>query len=216
MLISISAKLLMVLISFSKVSILSLLIGSAIGSNASSAPSVEVGKPAPAFTLKNVDGKAVSLSDFKGKIVVLEWTNPGCPFVMGHYKNGNMPKLQKEFADKGVVWLAINSTNKNHKDYLTESEFKAQMAEWKANASHYLLDEDGKVGKAFDAKTTPHMFVIDKNGNLAYMGAIDDDRSANGGKDAKVNYVKKAVDELLAGKEVSEKVTKQYGCGIKY
>lgn len=216
MLISISAKLAMVLIGFSKFGIFSLLIGSTIGSNAASAPSVEVGKPAPAFTLKNVDGKAVSLSDFKGKIVVLEWTNPGCPFVVGHYKNGNMPKLQKELTDKGVVWLAINSTNKNHKDYLTESEFKAQMAEWKANASHYLLDEDGKVGKAFGAKTTPHMFVIDKNGNLAYMGAIDDDRSTNGGKDAKVNYVKKAVEELLSGKEVSEKVTKQYGCGVKY
>jgi peroxiredoxin len=216
MLISISAKLVMVLIGFSKVGILSLLIGSAIGSNASSAPSVEVGKPAPTFTLKSVDGKDVSLSDFKGKIVVLEWTNPGCPFVVGHYKNGNMPKLQKEFADKGVVWLAINSTNKNHKDHLTAPEFKSQMAEWNASASTYLLDDDGKVGKAFDAKTTPHMFVIDKNGNLAYMGAIDDDRSANGGKDAKVNYVKKAVDELLAGKEVSEKVTKQYGCSVKY
>lgn len=216
MLISISAKLIMVLIGASKVGILGLLIGSAISNNASSAVSVEIGKPAPAFTLKNVDGKDVSLSEFKGKIVVLEWTNPGCPFVVGHYKNGNMPKLQKELADKGVAWLAINSTNKNHKDYLTASEFKAQMAEWKANASHYLLDEDGKVGKMFDAKTTPHMFVIDKNGNLAYMGAIDDDRSTNGGKDAKVNYVKKAVEELLAGKEVSEKATKQYGCSVKY
>ncbi|MFQ3598241.1 MAG: thioredoxin family protein [Chloroherpetonaceae bacterium] len=216
MLISISAKLVMVLIGISKVGILSLLIGSAVSNSASSAVSVEVGKPAPAFTLKSVDGNDVSLSDFKGKVVVLEWTNPGCPFVVGHYKNGNMPKLQKELADKGVVWLAINSTNKNHKDHLSASEFKAQMTEWKANASSYLLDEDGKVGKMFDAKTTPHMFVIDKNGNLAYMGAIDDDRSANGGKDAKVNYVKKAVEELLSGKEVSEKVTKQYGCSIKY
>ncbi len=216
MLISISANLVMVLIGISKVGILGLLIGSVISNNASSTASVEVGKPAPLFTLKNVDGKDVSLSDFKGKIVVLEWTNPGCPFVVGHYKNNNMQKLQKELTDKGVIWLAINSTNKNHKDYQTASEFKAQMAEWKAHASHYLLDEDGKVGKMFDAKTTPHMFVIDKNGNLAYMGAIDDDRSANGGKDAKVNYVKKAVEELLAGKEVSEKVTKQYGCSIKY
>lgn len=216
MLISLSANLVLAFFSTSKIGILGLLIGSIFGSDASSTVSVEIGKPAPSFTLKSVDGKDVSLSSFKGKIVVLEWTNPGCPFVIGHYKNGNMPKLQKELTDKGVVWLAINSTNKNHKDHLTESEFKAQMSEWKANASAYLLDEDGKVGKMFDAKTTPHMFVIDKNGNLAYMGAIDDDRSANGGKDAKVNYVKKAVDELLAGKEVSEKVTKQYGCSIKY
>jgi peroxiredoxin len=216
MLTSISVNLVIALIGISKFGILGLLIGSVLSNNASSTASVEVGKPAPAFTLKNVDGKDVSLSDFKGKVVVLEWTNPGCPFVVGHYKNGNIPKLQKELTDKGVVWLAINSTNKNHKDYQTASEFKAQMAEWKANASHYLLDEDGKVGKLFDAKTTPHMFVIDKNGTLAYMGAIDDDRSTNGGKDAKVNYVKKAVEELLAGKEVSEKVTKQYGCSIKY
>ncbi|MFN3344553.1 MAG: thioredoxin family protein [Chloroherpetonaceae bacterium] len=216
MLISISVNLVMALIGISKVGIFGLLVGSVVSSNAASTASVEVGKPAPQFTLKNVDGKEVSLSDFKGKVVVLEWTNPGCPFVVGHYKNSNMQKLQKELTDKGVVWLVINSTNKNHKDYQTASEFKAQMAEWKAHASHYLLDEDGKVGKMFDAKTTPHMFVIDKNGILAYMGAIDDDRSTNGGKDAKVNYVKKAVEELLAGKEVSEKVTKQYGCSIKY
>jgi peroxiredoxin len=216
MLLTLSSQLVMIMISLSKLGIFGLILGVAISNSASTAPSVEVGKPAPTFTLKNVDGKDVNLSDFKGKIVVLEWTNPGCPFVVGHYKNGNMPKLQKELADKGVVWLCINSTNKNHKDFQTASEFKAQMTEWKANATHYLLDEDGKVGKMYDAKTTPHMFVIDKNGNLAYMGAIDDDRSTNGGKDAKVNYVKKAVEEILSGKEVSEKVTKQYGCSIKY
>ncbi|MCS6988226.1 MAG: thioredoxin family protein [Chloroherpetonaceae bacterium] len=201
---------------FVKFSLIGLLIGSVVSGASTEETSIEVGKPAPQFSLKNVDGKDVSLSEFKGKIVVLEWTNPGCPFVVGHYKNGNMPKLQKELAEKGVIWLAINSTNKNHKDYLSPSEFKAQMSEWKANATHYLLDEDGKVGKMYDAKTTPHMFVIDKNGNLAYMGAIDDDRSTNGGKDAKVNYVRKAVEELLSGKEVSEKVTKQYGCSVKY
>jgi peroxiredoxin len=176
----------------------------------------EIGKAVANFTVTNADGKAVSLTDYKGKTVVLEWTNPGCPFVVAHYANGNMPSLQKKYADKGVVWLLVNSTNSTKKDFKSGKELKAQFAEWKAAAADVLLDSDGKVGKAFNAKTTPHMFIIDKEGKLAYAGAIDDDPSTNGGKDAKVNYVSKALDELIAGKAVTETSTKQYGCSVKY
>ncbi|ACF12705.1 alkyl hydroperoxide reductase/ Thiol specific antioxidant/ Mal allergen [Chloroherpeton thalassium ATCC 35110] len=181
-----------------------------------SAPESEVGKLAPDFSLKDTDGKTHKLGDYKGKTVVLEWTNPGCPFVVGHYKTGNMQQLQEKYTEAGVVWLTVNSTNPAHPNHLSAEALAEKFQSWESHASANLLDEDGKVGELYGAKTTPHMFIIDKNGKLAYAGAIDDDRSTNGGANASVNYVAQALDELLAGKSVSVKQTKQYGCGVKY
>lgn len=175
---------------------------------------VEVGSVVGDFVLKDLDGKVFKLSDFKGKIIVLEWTNPNCPFVQRVYKEKIMTSVQKEFTQKGVVWVIINSTNPKHRDYREASELKKIYSEWGATYTAYLLDLDGKVGKMFDAKTTPHMFIIDKEGKLVYAGAIDDD--PRGEKKEKINYVRNALNELLAGKTISVSVTKPYGCSVKY
>jgi peroxiredoxin len=175
---------------------------------------VEVGSVVPDFALNDLDGKVVKLSDFKGKVVVLEWTNPNCPFVQRVYREKIMPGVQSEFTQKEVVWLIINSTNPKHRDYLEPKELKRIYSEWGAVYTAYLLDPDGKVGKIFDAKTTPHMFIINKDGKLVYNGAIDDD--PRGEKREKVNYVRNALNEILKGKPVSLSTTKPYGCSVKY
>jgi alkyl hydroperoxide reductase subunit AhpC len=182
------------------------------------AQAATVGQAAPDFTLTDVNGKAVKLSDFKGKTVVLEWTNPGCPFVRKHYQqSGNMPKLQKEKADAGVVWLAINSTEAGHGDYLAPAKMGAWMTEQKAAATATLMDTDGKVGQAYAAKTTPHMYVIDAKGMLAYAGAIDSISSAKADDISKAtNFVRAAVADLKAGKAVATPSTRPYGCSVKY
>ena len=180
--------------------------------------SATVGQSAPDFTLKDASGKTVKLSDFKGKHVVLEWTNPGCPFVQKHYNSNNMQSLQKDATAKGVVWLSINSTNKSASDYLEPDRLNAKMnGEWKGASSYVLMDESGKAGMAYEAKTTPHMYVIDPSGKLVYAGGIDDKRSANPAdvKTAK-NFVRAALDETLAGKPVSVATSTPYGCSIKY
>ena len=177
-----------------------------------------VGQVAPDFTLTDVNGNAVKLSEFKGKTVVLEWTNPGCPFVVKHYGSNNMQSLQKDATTKGVVWLSINSTEKNHGDYLAPTKLNAKMnGEWKGASSYLLMDESGKVGQAYTAKTTPHMYVIDRSGKLVFAGGIDDKRSANPAdvKTAK-NFVRAALDETLAGKPVSVATATPYGCSVKY
>ena len=177
-----------------------------------------VGQPAPDFSLTDVNGKAVKLSEFKGKTVVLEWTNPGCPFVQKHYNTSNMQALQKDATTKGVVWLSINSTEKNHSDYLAPARLNAKInGEWKGASSYLLMDESGKVGQAYTAKTTPHMYVIDPSGKLVYAGGIDDKRSANPA-DVKIakNFVRAALDETLAGKPVSVATATPYGCSVKY
>lgn len=174
------------------------------------------GKTAPGFSLNDVDGKTVKLSDFKGKIVVLEWINEGCPFVKGHYENGNMPSLQQKYTTQGIVWLTINSTRPDHPEAYNASKSKEILAQWHSHATANLMDEDRTVGHVYDAKTTPHMYVIDKEGILRYQGAIDDDRSTSGGKKATVNYVAQALDALIAGKEVTTATTKSYGCSVKY
>lgn len=181
-----------------------------------SANPVSVGDAAPDFSLKDITGKTVKLSDLKGKTVVLEWTNPGCPFVVGHYANGNMPTVQAKYTAKGVVWLTINSTNAEHKDARSAEEFQKTFAQWKSSASANLLDTDGSVGQTYAAKTTPHMYIIAADGTLAYNGAIDDDRSVSGGANAKINYVSVALDELLTSKSVATSTTKPYGCSVKY
>jgi peroxiredoxin len=170
---------------------------------------VNVGDTAPAFTLMDTEGKPVSLSDFEGKIVVLEWLNPDCPYVKRHYKAGTMKQLATAYGDDGVVWLTINSTH--YMDAAANASFKA------SNQLPYtiLVDQSGKVGHLYDAKTTPHMYIIDGDGKLVYIGAIDDDPRGNKGEPV-TNYVAAALDEVVAGKAVTTSETKPYGCSVKY
>ena len=177
----------------------------------------KVGEQAPAFTLKDTAGKEHSLADYKGKFVVLEWFNEGCPFVKKHYKSGNMQKLQKEYTGKDVVWLSINSSAEGEQGHVTPESAPKTMSEWNMDATKILLDHDGKVGKMYGAKTTPHMFVIDKEGKLVYQGAIDSKPTPNvADVDDAENYVKVALDNSMAGKPVSTTSTKPYGCSVKY
>ncbi len=173
-----------------------------------------VGDLAPAFSLKDTAGQTHSLADYKGKIVVLEWTNPGCPVVQRHYQDGLMPATQKAALEKGVVWLAINSTNPNHGNYREPAALDKIYADWKTAYTLQLMDADGKTGKSFGAKTTPHIFVIDTAGRIAYNGAIDDD--TNGSKTDRSNYALAAVDALLGGQSVAVTTTRPYGCSVKY
>ncbi len=177
----------------------------------------EIGKAAPEFTLTDTNGTEHSLSDFKGKIVVLEWLNYNCPFVKKHYSGGNMQGLQEKYTGKDVIWLSINSTKEDHNDYKSAEDSNKATKEHNAKPTAVLLDADGTVGKAYGAKTTPHMYVIDKEGNLAYMGAIDSVKSTNPDDIAgATNYVAAAVDALMAGEAVATAETQPYGCGIKY
>lgn len=174
---------------------------------------VEIGKTVPDFSLKGIDGKSYSLSDFKGKVVVLEWTNPNCPFVERVYRDRIMTAVQKKYSEE-VVWLAVNSTHPNHGDFESAESLTKTYTQWNAMFSTMLLDPDGKVGKMFDAKTTPHMFVIDKEGKLVYAGAIDDD--PRGGKRETTNYVNAAISSVMEGKPVAVTTTRPYGCSVKY
>ncbi len=176
-----------------------------------------VGQKAPDFKLTDTNGKVVNLSDFKGKHVVLEWNNPGCPFVRKHYDGANMQTLQKEATGKGVVWLAINSTDTSHGDYLAPAQMGRWMVAQKAAASATLMDEDGSVGKSYGARTTPHMYMVNPQGMLIYAGGIDSIPSASP-SDIKtaVNYVRTGLAEALAGKPISQANTKPYGCSVKY
>jgi len=170
-----------------------------------------LGETAPAFELEDHKGKKVKLSDFKGETVVLEFINPGCPYVKRHYELGTMKSLAERYKDKKVAWLAINST------HTMGREDNKKWAEENKLPYPILDDAKGKVGRSYGAKTTPHMFVIDKKGKLAYSGAIDNQATAGGpAKEETVNYVAKALDELLAGKPVSTPETKPYGCSVKY
>jgi len=176
-----------------------------------------VGQAAPNFTLRDASGKTVKLSDFKGKHVVLEWTNPGCPFVQKHYNSGNMPGTQKDTTAKGVVWLSINSTEKASSDYLAPAKLVAWMKERQSVPSATLMDEEGTAGKAYGARTTPHMYIVDPQGKLIYAGGIDSIPSANPADIAKAtNYVKQGVGEALAGRTLTAATTQPYGCTIKY
>jgi len=195
--------------------ILSLAAATALAGPAVAAP--VLGQPAPAFTAVDASGKTRSLAEFKGKTVVLEWTNNGCPYVQKHYNSGNMQGLQKQAAADGVVWLTLISSAPGMQGHLTG----AQAKDWKAKAgaapSDVLLDPKGSVGRAYDAKTTPHMYIVDKTGKLAYMGGIDDKASAdpsslNGAK----NYVTAALGDLKAGRAVAQAATRPYGCSVKY
>ncbi|MFN7137703.1 MAG: thioredoxin family protein [Limisphaerales bacterium] len=177
---------------------------------------VESGKAAPYFEAKDINGKTHKLSDYKGKVVVLENINLDCPFVENHYTSGAMPELQRELAQKGVVWLLINSVNKNSDSYRKPEQARKEIAEHKMQVTAWLDDSDGKVGKAYGMKTTPHMFVINKEGVLVYQGAIDDKPATEGDPRKARNYVREAVNKTLAGEKVEVAQTKAYGCGIKY
>ncbi len=177
----------------------------------------KVGAPAPNFTLTDATGKNHSLGDFKGKYVVLEWFNPGCPFVQKHYKSDNMQALQKQFTGKDVVWLTIDSSAPGKEGYLTPEEANKQMADWKIKSTALLLDPEGKVGHEYAATNTPHMYVVDPSGKLIYSGAIDDKPTANPDDiPGATNYVKAALDEAMAGKSVTTPTSRAYGCSIKY
>jgi peroxiredoxin len=176
-----------------------------------------VGQPAPDFSLKDASGKIVRLSDFRGKHVVLEWTNPGCPYVRKHYDSGNMPATQQDAVGKGAVWLSINSTEKGSGDYLEPGKLVAWQKERKAAPSHVLMDEEGTAGRAYGARTTPHMYIVDPQGRLVYAGGIDSIPSSNPDDIRKAtNYVRQGLGEALAGKPITAATTRPYGCSIKY
>jgi peroxiredoxin len=195
----------------------SLLCGAALLSAGASMAQAVVGQTAPAFSATDTSGKTVALADFKGKYVVLEWTNPGCPFVQKHYNSGNMPATQKEATAKGAVWLAVNTTAKEAGDYMAPAELQAWVKSKNAAPTAMLMDADAKVGRAYGARTTPHMYVIDPQGKLIYAGAIDSKPSADPA-DIKTatNYVTQALGEAMAGKPVSRATTQAYGCSVKY
>ncbi|HEY0447118.1 MAG TPA: redoxin domain-containing protein [Allosphingosinicella sp.] len=176
-----------------------------------------VGQPAPDFKLNDADGRVVQLSDFKGKPVVLEWNNPGCPFVKKHYGSGNMQKTQAAAKVAGAVWLTVNSGAPGQQGHMNGAEAKAFVAGAKAQPTAYLLDPKGVVGKGYNAKTTPHMYVIDAKGMLVYAGGIDDRPTPNAADiNGARNHVLAALAELKAGKAVSVATSRPYGCSVKY
>lgn len=182
-----------------------------------SASEAKLGSPAPSFALTDTDGIERSLSDYRGKTVVLEWLNHDCPFVKKHYDSGNMPKLQEKYTDRGVVWLSVNSSAPGKQGHYAPAEANRLSERKNSAATAVLLDPEGRVGRAYGAKTTPHMFVIDPEGKLRYAGAIDSIPSTDKADVAKAdNYVTAALDALLAGEEVDPKVTRPYGCSVKY
>jgi peroxiredoxin len=192
------------------------LLAVAAGARPAGATAV-VGQPAPDFTLTDSNGNAHSLAGLKGKTVVLEWWNHECPFVGKHYASGNMQKLQKEWTAKGVVWLTVSSSAPGKQGYVDAAKANAVMKEKGGAPTSVLLDHDGKVGRAYGAKTTPHMFVIDAKGTVVYAGGIDDKPSTDQADVATAkNFVSAALAEVTAGKRVTMAISQPYGCGVKY
>ena len=181
------------------------------------AESPAVGSAAPDFSVPDVNGETHSLSQYKGKYVVLEWFNPECPFVKKHYGSGNMQKLQGEYTGKGVVWLTIDSNALGAEGNLSPEQAQKVMKEWNTKQTALLLDPDGKAGRGYNARNTPHMFVINPEGKVIYEGAIDSKATPNPNDIASsTNYVKVALDESMSGKPVSNANTRPYGCSVKY
>lgn len=178
---------------------------------------VENDKPAPDFSLTDINGNTRSLSEFKGKFVVLEWVNHDCPFVKKHYDHGNMQKLQADYAAKDVAWLSINSSAEGKQGHNAPEKWKEIQAEKKSSATATLLDPQGTVGNLYGAKTTPHMYIVNPQGVLIYQGAIDSVKSSDSDDIASAeNYVSRALDEAMGGKPVTTASTKSYGCSVKY
>lgn len=176
-----------------------------------------VGQPAPDFRVADTSGRTHQLADFRGRYLVLEWTNPGCPFVRKHYGSGNMQTLQKEFTAKNVAWLAVNSTETASADYLAPAQLASWMKGQSASPTATLMDVEGAMGRAFGARTTPHMYIVDPQGRLIYAGGIDSIASSRM-DDIKTatNHVRRSLSEALAGKPLSMATTPPYGCSIKY
>lgn len=178
---------------------------------------VRVGQPAIDFTLTDTNGNHVSLSDYKGKYVVMEWINYDCPFVGKHYESGNMQALQKTYRDQGVVWLAICSNKPGSQGNFEDEEIHRRWEDHRSSLTAYLKDQDGTVGRLYGATNTPHMYVVNPEGTLVYMGAIDSIPTANQADIKKAdNYVSMSLDAVLAGQDVPVKATKAYGCTVKY
>jgi glutathione peroxidase-family protein len=178
---------------------------------------VEVGKPAPDFTLQDCSGKSVTLSEHKGKVVVLEWVNHGCPFVVKHYGSGNMQKLQADATAKGVVWLSICSSAPGKQGHMSAADAAKACEEKQTASTAYLLDESGEVGKKYGAKVTPELYIVNAEGVLVYHGAIDDKKSTDPADIAGAkNFVSVALDEVLAGNPVGTPTSEAYGCSVKY
>jgi peroxiredoxin len=200
-----------------KIKTLLTLLGCFVSTAAFAVESPAVGSAAPDFSLTDAKGKTHSVSEYKGKYVVLEWFNPECPFVKKHYGPGNMQKLQEEYTSKGVVWLSIDSSAPGTEGNLTPEQAQKKMADWKTHQTALLLDPEGKAGRAYGAKNTPHMFIINPEGKIVYEGAIDNKATPNPADiSSSTNYVKVALDESMAGKPVSNPNTKPYGCSVKY
>jgi peroxiredoxin len=178
---------------------------------------IGAGIPAPGFSVADANGKTVKLSDYKGRFVVLEWTNPECPFVRAQYGANAMQSLQKEAGAKDVVWLSVNSTNKSHREHKTGAQMTQWMKDKDGAPRAVLIDDTSDAARAYEAKTTPHMFVVDPAGRIVYAGAIDDKRAARESDRASANnYVRAALNEALAGKPVTVANTTPYGCSVKY
>jgi peroxiredoxin len=178
---------------------------------------VTAGQAAPDFTLADIQGSKHSLSDYKGKYVVLEWFNSECPFVQKHYESRNMQGLQKKYRDKGVVWLTVNSTNPQSSNYRNPAQSQQIVTDWKIHSTALMLDSEGKVGRAYGARTTPHMWVIDPSGMVIYAGGIDDKATFRiADVEGANNYVAAALDESMAGKPVTIPAARPYGCSVKY
>jgi peroxiredoxin len=177
----------------------------------------QIGSPAPDISATDTHGKTQTLSQYKGKFVVLEWTNPDCPFVHKQYDSGTMQKLQKEYTAKGVVWLSINSSAAGNQGSYAPEKWNEIVKQRGAAPTAVLLDPNGKIGHEYEAKTTPHIFIVNPDGKLIYEGAIDSIRSPDPADIPKAtNYVRTTLDEAMAGKTVTTPVTQPYGCGVKY
>lgn len=194
-----------------------LLAAALLAPPAPAAAAPAVGQAAPDFTLNDVKGAPHTLSGLKGKWVVLEWVNYDCPFVRKHYGSGNLPKLQKTYTGKGVTWLSVNSSAPGKQGHFSSAEIEERAKGFGAGFTAYLVDADGNVGRAYGAKTTPHIFIIDPAGKLVYAGGIDDKPSTDVADIATAkNFVSAALDEALAGKPVTVATSTPYGCSVKY
>ena len=197
-----------------------LMLGAAAMAALAAAPALAaptVGQPAPAFTVTDSNGRQHSLSDFRGKTVVLEWTNADCPFVKKFYEPGAMQRMQADATRNGVVWLTVNSGAPGKQGHVTPAEANAKMKAAGFNATAYIPDPEGTLGRLYGARTTPHMFVIDPKGTLVYAGGIDDTPTANSADIAKArNFVQLALADIAAGRPVATPTSRPYGCSVKY
>ncbi len=188
--------------------------GAIISADAQEAPAI--GAPAPDFTVETVSGETFSMADYADRTVVLEWVNPGCPYVQRHYNTGSIPSMQVDATADDVVWVAVNSTNPNHRDYLEGAELQAYVDEHGGAPSALILDPEGEIGRLYDARRTPDIFIVHE-GEVAYIGAVDDRNTADAAAaEGATNYVRAALTSISAGEEIAQPETLRYGCTVKY